>query len=154
MGGQRGTPGLRIIASGSFQPQSGLLDAESSPPCPVQQQPEAPLLPSLAFVSGQGAREPDVAAGRKNLVFAEQMEVPVLPSLAAAGGRGALEPDLAASWKEPGVAQACWVVPADLTLVQCAASPDYWLLFAVLGAGTGCGLLFSNNLGALKRVTL
>lgn len=70
------------------------------------------------------------------------------PSLAAARGRGGVEPDLAAAWKEPGLAQACWVAPADLTLVLCAASPEYWLLFAVLGAGGGCGLLFSNNLGA------
>ena len=47
---------------------------------------------------------------------------------------------------EPRLALA----PAELTLVQCAASPDYWLLFGVLGAGTGCGLLFSNNLGAWR----
>ncbi|KAK9838163.1 hypothetical protein WJX81_005591 [Elliptochloris bilobata] len=48
-------------------------------------------------------------------------------------------------------ANAWCAVPAELTLVQCAASPDYWLLFGVLGTGTGCGLLFSNNLGQLVQ---
>jgi len=62
---------------------------------------------------------------------------PPAPSLAAASGP--------VVW-----AGAAAIAPADLSLVQCAASPDYWALFGVLGAGTGCGLLFSNNLGARR----
>jgi hypothetical protein len=66
------------------------------------------------------------------------------PLCAGAGGGGP-------RWAAPGPAgAAAAVAPADLSLVQCAASPDYWALFGVLGAGTGCGLLFSNNLGARR----
>ena len=72
--------------------------------------------------------------------------VPSLPSWADALGHAATAPAHGPVWRDTRLALA----PAELTLVQCAASPDYWLLFGVLGAGTGCGLLFSNNLGARR----
>lgn len=72
--------------------------------------------------------------------------VPTLPRWADASRQAAPAPAHGPVWRAPRLALA----PAELTLVQCAASPDYWLLFGVLGAGTGCGLLFSNNLGACK----
>ena len=72
--------------------------------------------------------------------------VPTLPRWADESGRAAPAAARGLAWRDARRALA----PAELTLVQCAASPDYWLLFGVLGAGTGCGLLFSNNLGAWR----
>ena len=36
----------------------------------------------------------------------------------------------------------------DLTLRECLASLDFWLLWLVFGIGAGCGLQLINNLGA------
>ena len=37
--------------------------------------------------------------------------------------------------------------PAALTVRECCASLNFWLLFTVFGVGTGVGLMFVNNLG-------
>ena len=37
--------------------------------------------------------------------------------------------------------------PAALTVGECCASLNFWLLFTVFGVGTGLGLMFVNNLG-------
>ena len=39
--------------------------------------------------------------------------------------------------------------PPALTVRECCASLDFWLLFVVFGVGTGLGLMFVNNLGKL-----
>ena len=44
--------------------------------------------------------------------------------------------------------------PAALTVRECCASLNFWLLFAVFGAGTGIGLMFVNNLGACPHAAL
>ena len=36
----------------------------------------------------------------------------------------------------------------SLSVRECAASASFWLLFVTFGLGTGCGLMFVNNLGA------
>ena len=36
----------------------------------------------------------------------------------------------------------------SMTVWACCTSANFWLLFVVFGAGTGCGLMFVNNLGA------
>ena len=37
--------------------------------------------------------------------------------------------------------------PPALTVRECCASLNFWLLFTVFGVGTGLGLMFVNNLG-------
>ncbi|CAL5224648.1 g7366 [Coccomyxa viridis] len=39
--------------------------------------------------------------------------------------------------------------PPALTVRECCASLNFWLLFATFGTGTGLGLMFVNNLGQL-----
>ncbi|CAK0787583.1 hypothetical protein CVIRNUC_010805 [Coccomyxa viridis] len=41
--------------------------------------------------------------------------------------------------------------PAALTVRECCASLNFWLLFFVFGVGTGIGLMFVNNLGQLVK---
>ena len=36
----------------------------------------------------------------------------------------------------------------SMTVWACCASANFWLLFVIFGAGTGCGLMFVNSLGA------
>ena len=44
--------------------------------------------------------------------------------------------------------------PAALTVRECCASLNFWLLFTVFGVGTGIGLMFVNNLGVSPHAAL
>ena len=44
--------------------------------------------------------------------------------------------------------------PAALTVRECCASLNFWLLFTVFGVGTGIGLMFVNNLGMCPTAAL
>ncbi len=44
--------------------------------------------------------------------------------------------------------------PAALTVRECCASLNFWLLFFVFGVGTGIGLMFVNNLGTCSHAAL
>ena len=41
--------------------------------------------------------------------------------------------------------------PPALTVRECCASLNFWLLFTIFGVGTGLGLMFVNNLGELHN---
>ena len=41
--------------------------------------------------------------------------------------------------------------PPALTVRECCASLNFWLLFTIFGIGTGLGLMFVNNLGESTR---
>lgn len=42
-------------------------------------------------------------------------------------------------------------IGGDVSGIALFKTPDFWLLFAILGLGAGCGLMYINNVGSIVR---